>query len=394
MFAEQGNDAAVAAQYISEPHRHIFGILRPAAEHLNDHLADALRGAHHVGGIHRLVRGDQHKGLHPVPVRRLRHMICTKHVVLDRLVGAVLHQRHVLVGRGVIDNVGAVLVKKQFHLLPVPHGPDQDHQIQHRIFMPQLLLDGVGIIFINIKNDQLSGTAGGDLAAQLAADAPASPCDQHRLAPDIPGDLFHIHLDAVPAQQVLDPNLSQLLDLYPPIGNFGQRRQGLGNAAGLLTQLQNLPPLAVAAGRDGKNDLTDVVLPGHGLDVLPAAHYRHAVELHALFLHFVIDDADHLVKGHITVVQFPQDHRAGLSGADQHRPRHPAGPLLIVNHIPQQAVRKALYLQKRRQKDDVQNRKASGHRQSHQSHEKILQDPGYNRSLPNMKGLFDADKPP
>ena len=58
MLLEQGHHAAVAAQDVAEPHRHKFRFAAPV-HHLHHHLAQALGRAHDVGGVHRLVRGDQ-----------------------------------------------------------------------------------------------------------------------------------------------------------------------------------------------------------------------------------------------------------------------------------------------------------------------------------------------
>ena len=62
----------------------------------------------HICGVHGLVRGDQHKTAGSIFIRRLCRLICTEHVVLDGLVGAVLHEGHVLMGRRMVHDVGTV----------------------------------------------------------------------------------------------------------------------------------------------------------------------------------------------------------------------------------------------------------------------------------------------
>ena len=100
LLPEAGNDAAGASENVAETHDD--ELRRPVLKTLADHLRHALRRAHHVGRIDRLVgrhenelfdvRGHCRAGKHPRPPG----------IVAHRLPGiSLLHQRHVLVSRGV-----------------------------------------------------------------------------------------------------------------------------------------------------------------------------------------------------------------------------------------------------------------------------------------------------
>ena len=121
-------------------------------------------------GVYRLVCGDQDEFLHPIPGRSLGQFIGAFHIVFDRLVGAVFHQRHVLVGRCVVDHFGTVCLDNAVDPVGVAHRSDQCLHGKVRIFALQLLLNGISIIFINIKDNQQLWLCLGDLTAQFASD--------------------------------------------------------------------------------------------------------------------------------------------------------------------------------------------------------------------------------
>ena len=62
-----------------------------------------------------------------------RHIICTDYIVLDCLIRAVLHERHMLVSCCMVHNVRMIRLENIFDPLLVTHGCDQRLQIQIRI---------------------------------------------------------------------------------------------------------------------------------------------------------------------------------------------------------------------------------------------------------------------
>ena len=174
LLPEQRDHAAVASQYIPKTDCHkLCGVVTVVG--LYDHLTDPLARTHDIGGVHRLVRGDQHELLHTVLHCRLRCLPCAEDIVLDRLIRTHLHQGHMLVCSRMIDDIRPVFLHDVIDAVRVPHRGDQHDQIKFGIFVLQLLLDLIGIVLIDIHDDQARRSVSCDLAAELASDRAASP---------------------------------------------------------------------------------------------------------------------------------------------------------------------------------------------------------------------------
>ena len=80
-----------------------------------------------------------------------------------------------LVRRRVEHHLRAEMCEQGVHLAGVAHRGNAHIHIQRAaVFAPQLLLDGIGAVLINIYDNELCGHAGGDLPAQLRADGAAA----------------------------------------------------------------------------------------------------------------------------------------------------------------------------------------------------------------------------
>ena len=184
LLFEQRQNRAVGTKHIAEAHRYKFGFafLR---QRLDDHLAQAFCRTHHVGGIHRLVRRDENKTPHTVFVRRKRHIVGAEHVVFDGLLRRVLHQRHMFMRRCMEHHVRLIAREQAVHLFGIAHRGDAYIQLERTaVAALQLLLDGIGAVFINIQNDEPLWPAGRDLAAQLRTDGTAAARHHHDLTGD------------------------------------------------------------------------------------------------------------------------------------------------------------------------------------------------------------------
>ncbi len=142
---------------VGENLRHLVGLagLNLCVETLDDHLAEALGSPHDVGRVDSLVGTDEDEAAGPVDHGRVGGLVGAQGVVLDRFAGRILHERHVLVGGRVVDDVRMVVFKDFIHLPAVADGADQSHQIELRIFLTELELDVVCVIFVNVKDDEL-----------------------------------------------------------------------------------------------------------------------------------------------------------------------------------------------------------------------------------------------
>ena len=149
---------------------------------LDYHFAESFAGAHDVGRVYSLVGTDQHKSLTAVHHCRICSLIGSYHIVLDRLTGAVLHQRYVLMCGCMIYDLRLVGFKYPVDPFAVADGADQYLQVQVRITGLQFLLNVICVIFINIEDHQKLRLMTCDLTAELASDGTAAACYQDPFA--------------------------------------------------------------------------------------------------------------------------------------------------------------------------------------------------------------------
>ena len=282
LLFEQRNDRTIAAQNVAETHSHKLCLERLAdhclrntlllvhlvgKEHrqifcraffhrpikaLNDHFAQALAGAHNVGGVDRLIGADQYEALTTIDHSRIGSFICTNYIVFNGFTGTCLHQRHMLMGCCVVDYIRPVCRKKAGQTAAIPHGTNQNLQIQLRIIFLQFLLNVVGIVLINVKDNQLLGVVGCNLPAQLAADGSTATGDQNGLAANEPGDLIHIDPNGISSQKILHRDLAHIFQSSVLRYQLLHARQCLDLAAGFFALIQDLPLLLAGGAGNSK----------------------------------------------------------------------------------------------------------------------------------------------
>ena len=349
LFFKDGDDRAVGAQDIAEAHGHKLGLrmlqglcrdgvvgrgmgeqrgnrvctagLDLFIKGLDDHLAEALAGAHDVGGVDGLVGGDQDKALAAVEHGGIGRAIGAEGVIFNCLAGAVLHEGDMLVSGGVVDQLGTVGAEDLVQAAAVADRADERDKVQVGILLAKLELDGIGVVLVDIKDHQLFGVVRGDLAAELGADGPAAAGDQDGLAGDEGKNLLHIRLNRLAAEEVLhgdvlhgghaDLILNQLIDA----GKLFEL------AAGLAADGEDLLLLFAGGAGDGKIDLVDFILLNSWEDVLAAADNGDAVDIAVPLVGVVVDDADDPVVRPVGLLDIAEDHLASGAGADKHDTR-------------------------------------------------------------------------
>ena len=299
-------------------------------EGLDHHLADALGGAHDVGRVHGLVGGNEDKALAAMDHGGVGSLIRSDRVVLDGLTGRILHEGDVLVGRGVIDDLGMVLLKDLEHAPAVADGTDQGHEVEVRILLAQFQLDGVGVVLIDIEDNQLLRVVPRDLAAELRTDGPAAACHEDDLAVDKVIDLMKVGGDGLAAQKVLDGDVLELRDGNLAGDQLIHAGEHLDLTAGLVTDAEDFFSVLARHAGDGEEDLGDMILLDILKDGLAASHDGDALDGAVPLVGVVVDDTDgtviHLVRG----LEVAEDHSSGLAGADDHDAA--AGPPL-AHHV-------------------------------------------------------------
>ena len=287
-------------------------------EGLDHHLTEALGSAHDVGGVHGLVGGDQDKALTAMHHGGIGRLVGADGVVLDGLTGAVFHEGDVLVGRSVIDDLGMILLKDLEDTPAVADGADQDHKVQVRILFAQFQLDGVGVVFVDIEDDELLRVMARDLAAELRADAPATAGDEDDLSVNKVEYLAQIRRNGFAAQKVLDGDVPEFRDRDLIVHQLIHAGEHLHFAAGLVAYAEDLLPIFAGHTGHGEEDLRHLILRDILEDRLSSADDGHALDGAVPLVGVVVDDADgnivYLVRGlHVT-----EDHPSGLSRADDH----------------------------------------------------------------------------
>lgn len=111
--------------------------------------------------------------------------------------------------------------------------------MQLRVYAQKLLLNVIGIIFIDIKNDQLGRAERSQLATELAADAAAASRYQNHLAAYMPADAVQIHLHRIPAKKIFNFHIADLLNTHFSVGQLIKSRQSPQGAFRLLTNCKN-----------------------------------------------------------------------------------------------------------------------------------------------------------
>ena len=350
LLLEQGDDGAVGAEDVAEAHGDKLGVdvlpvqrlivpfagglvaqvgeelgdligfarLDLGIEGLDDHLAKALGGAHDVGGVHGLVRRDEDKTLTAVGHGGVGGLVGADGVVLDGLAGAALHEGHMLVRRCVVDDLRPVGLADLEHAAAVPDGADEGDEVQVRVRVLQLVLDVVGVVLVDIEDDELLRAVGRDLAAELRTDGAAAPGDEDGLAVNEVEDFLQVGGDGLAPQQVLNRDVLHLADGDVPEDELVHAGQVLQLAAGLLADIQDVPALLGRGAGDGEEDLLHRVLLGVLQDGVPAADDGHAVNVSAPFVGVVVDDTDDLLFGLVGGADVAEDHLAGVARADEH----------------------------------------------------------------------------
>jgi hypothetical protein len=140
--------------------RRIFGCLE-------EQLAHALRGAHHAGRVHGLVRGDQDEAIHAALLGHLGHDAGARDVVLDRLADVGLHEGHVLVGRGVKHDLRLILPQHLLDTGAVRDIANDGVGAGAVASVGQLVADVEQAVLGMVEEHERTGAEGGDLPAQL-----------------------------------------------------------------------------------------------------------------------------------------------------------------------------------------------------------------------------------
>ena len=267
-------------------------------------------------------------------------------------------------GRRMVDNLRAVGLKYLLHAVGIANRSDQHHQIQPRIFPAQLLLNIIGIILIDVHDNQSLRMMSGDLPAKLTADrASASRNHNHGIAYII-YDLVYIRPDRLPAQQIFYLHFLQGRHRDLPIDQLVGSRYGPKLTSRLLADIQYLLPGLPAGGRNCEDDLINSILRRRVHDLVPAPYDRNPPQKLAVTARLIIDDASNLQIDVLADLYLLQDHVGRRARPDDHHmhsglPTQNVLPLGIQD--PQNTVTEPNHAGHAEQKNPKKHIIASGH---------------------------------
>ena len=210
LLAETRDDRPVRPQHVAEAGgdelRAPFD--PPAYDRLSETLyidfGQPFGTAHDVGRIHGLVRRNHHHLLHAVANATVRHVARSDDVDQHRFAGILLHERHVLVGRGMEYHLGPIGTEDEIQPFRNPHVADHgdEFQIGKTIlhFEAYLVHRRLGVV----EQDQLPDAERRQLAAQLRSDRTGSTRHQHGFVAEIVHNLAQRNLYLLASQQVFD----------------------------------------------------------------------------------------------------------------------------------------------------------------------------------------------
>ena len=230
----------------------------------------------------------------------------------------MLHQRHMLVRRGMEHDIRAEAAEHLLQLFSVAHRGDLYIQIERDRTVEQLLLDVVGVVFIDIKDDDLLGVVMRHLPAQLGADGAAAARDEADLILDEGGHIGIVEHDRRPAQQIFKGDARRLLQERLVEHHFMDIGQCPDLAARLKAVGKDLLAAFDGAGGNGKQDGLDLVQPHQLADTVHRAADRNALDAAGDLVRVIVNDADGAVLAALRPQHFPDEHLAGLPAADDH----------------------------------------------------------------------------
>ena len=142
-------------------------------------------------------------------------------------------------------HVRLIAREQAVHLFGIAHRGDAYIQLERTaVAALQLLLDGIGAVFINIHNDEPLWPAGRDLAAQLRTDGTAAARYQHRFAGKVAGNFVGIQRDLLAGEEVGGVQLAEHLLLGRTAAHQLRVAEHLYRAVGADAQVDNVAQAA------------------------------------------------------------------------------------------------------------------------------------------------------
>ncbi len=328
---EDGDDAARAAEDIAEANGS-EPVGRDLGPRTDEQLPDSLGGAHDARGIDRLVARDQDEPLAAAVLGHVQDVAAADHVVLHRLLGGPLHEGDVFVGGGMEDVLGVVLLPDLLQPLGITDVHHLGREQQVRPGLPELSVEEVELVLVDVRQDQTGRPMGGNLAADLAADRPRGSGDQDPPALHQGPHLAPVEAGLAARQEVLGgKGLKQ--------GGAGLIAQvGKGDGQGLVVELvlraqaQHVTNEGGGRTGDGEEKLTHLAAEHDGGQIVDPAQHQPPPDRAAPLGAVVVHETQHFVGMLVRPPQVAQKQLARTARPHDDGPHsfsRPCDPLLV-----------------------------------------------------------------
>ena len=197
---------------------------------------------------------------------------------------------------------------------------------------------------------------GRNLAAQFRTDGTATPGDEDCFATEPVADPLPVKGDRVPAEDILDRDIPELIDGDLSRYQCIERGYCLKRNPALLAQLNQVAHLGDPRGWHGKHDEFDIETCHNIRYLIAAADDRDTVQVLPLTPRLVIDEGNRHVVMPVFAQQVAHQHFTGLAGADN---QYPLAGLQIQLVIARPAIQEAGTAQEYQQQQRVQQHNGS-----------------------------------
>ncbi len=225
LVLELGDDASPASEDVSEADCHIGRLRMLLPDVVQNHLCDALGRPHHAGRIDRLVRRDEKHFFHAVASRQPRDVQRSSGVDAHRFPRVHLHQRDVLVRRGVKHQSRRVQPEYGVHRDGIRHiGYDRPVR-DTDMFARKRFDQGVDRLFPMSEQDEFLRRILRRLTGDFRTDRSTGARHEDGPSSDDAGDPLEVEAHGFASQQVFEPDLSEAADGDFSSGDLAQARK-------------------------------------------------------------------------------------------------------------------------------------------------------------------------
>ena len=169
------------------------------------------------------------------------------------------HQRNVLVGGRVVDDLWPVVLDRFVEFLPIEDVAEHRNDAEPRILEPQLQLREVEAAFGSLEEHQELGLQRGQLPAEGRADRAPGLCDHDPLASKLPLEKLTIQANNVAADENLRIHLVELRDRGLAAQQLLETRNGPERDRPQLARVDNAANLLSVGRGDGDENFLDII---------------------------------------------------------------------------------------------------------------------------------------